>query len=210
MPLYRPISFKENTALGLWNIEEDYDDLFDKVQYHGFDVSIISPYKSELKRIQWLAARILLHELQPNIKKIYYHQSGAPYLENGTFISMSHSHKMVAVQLDKLDETGVDIQYFSQKIMNIKEKFASKFELNFLNKHQALDQLRIIWSAKEAIYKKMKIEGLIFNKEIEIAPFDYGQKGWLEASVNHKSIHTKLNLKYEILGDYTLVYTSIP
>ena len=210
MPLFRPITYSKNITLGLWSIEEDYDTLYNKVQSYGFDMSIISPYKSEIKRIQWLAARMLFHELDPQIKKIYYKENGAPYITNGAFISMSHSNKMVSVIIDNQVDTGVDIQFSSHKILNIKEKFASINELNYVKAHDAMIQFGIIWSAKEAVYKRMKIEGLIFSQEIEIEKFDIGQTGLIKAIVNHKEIRMELELKYEILKDYTFVYTSIP
>ena len=197
----------QNSRVGLWSLTEHYGDLFQRVVDFGFDVSAQIDYKSELKREQWLAARCLLKEMDSTINEIYYDEMGAPNLDNGIHVSLSHSHHMIAAIIDKHNKVGIDIQHLSPKIEKIKKKFCSQEELAWTVGSSELEKLHIIWSAKESIYKWARKSGLIFKKEISLQPFELDDFGDLNASVFLDGKWHGIQLKYEIIEDYTLVYT---
>lgn len=207
MPVFRNLEQINSTIVGLWKIEESYKILMEKVKSHGFDISLLEKFKSKLKQKQWLAARLLLTEMDRDIKRIYYNNWGAPFLEVEKFISLSHSKDMVAVTLDNKADTGIDVQYYSPKIELIKNKFCSENELNFVRNSNSLRELHLIWSAKESIYKKLKIPGLSFKENIQVMPFIVNDKGRIESEISMQDKVLIIELQYEIVGDYSLVYT---
>lgn len=207
MPVFRNLKQINSSIVGLWKIEEDHKFLMEKVISLGFDISLLEKFKSELKQKQWLSARLLLNEIDRDIKGIKYSNWGAPILEVKKFVSLSHSREMVAVSLDNKADTGIDIQYYSTKIDLIKNKFCSENELSFVRDSESLRELHIIWSAKEAIYKKLKIPGLSFKEDIQIKSFDFEEKGRIESEIFNQKKVLKIELQYEIIGDYSLVYT---
>ena len=210
MSVLRPHIKNSDQILGLWEIEENLNDLLEAAKKWDYNVEKQRSFKSEMKQKQWLAARLLMHSMNPEIGRIHYRESGAPWLKEDYYISMSHSHERVALVLNKTSDVGVDLQQFTPKISRIQHKFASEFELDNIDSDMHTEKLILLWCAKETIYKRMKIFGLIFKSEIEVEPFDYGNQGILNSTVRHGNETYSIPLKYEILDDYTLVYTFNP
>ncbi|MEQ9063360.1 MAG: 4'-phosphopantetheinyl transferase superfamily protein [Vicingaceae bacterium] len=207
MASWRKHIFTDSHKLGIWHIEESLPELLSAAGLKGYDIESQVLFKNELKQKQWLAARLLLWSLDQNAGRIYYDENGAPYLNDGTFISMTHSFEKVALILDYRGETGIDLQHLSPKIQRISHKFASERELELCNSTDSIQRLTLIWCAKEAIFKKMKTPGLIFKEEIAVYPSTHlTDKGSLTADVLRKGIQSKLKLNYEILDQYILVY----
>lgn len=207
MPVFQLYNKDKMQLLGLWKIDENLHDLMDAIEFNNIEVGEVRNYKSELKQRQWLSSRLLAEAIHPKIGQISYDEIGAPHVPSEFYISLSHSDKMVAVILDQREDVGIDIQYFTKKIDRIKEKFCSQDELMFANEKDELQALHLIWCAKEAIYKKLKNPGIIFSQDMDILPFNCEEKGVLKAKARTKGLNFSLNLKYEIVGDYTLVYT---
>ncbi|HAW51191.1 MAG TPA: hypothetical protein DCX54_02510 [Flavobacteriales bacterium] len=210
MPILRPHIKDSDQILGLWEIREDLNELLEAAKKWDYNVESQRSFKSEMKQKQWLAARLLMHSMNPEIGRIHYRESGAPWLKEDYYISMSHSHERVALVLNKTHDVGIDIQHFTSKISRIQHKFASESELANLGSVKREEKLTVLWCAKEAIYKKMKIDGLIFKAEIAVEPFHFENSGVLNSRVTHDDLTHSISLKYEILGDYTLVYTFNP
>jgi 4'-phosphopantetheinyl transferase EntD len=207
MPLFKSIENIFSSKLGLWLIEEDYQQLYDEVSALSFEIAQLDNFKNELKKCQWLASRLLINSMDKNVKRITYNENGAPFTSSGIYISLSHSKNMVAVILDNSIDVGIDIQVISPKIELIKKKFCTKNELDFVSKNETLQKLHLIWSVKESIYKQVKIPGIIFKEEMEIEPFELKEKGRINARVDKGESRVMMELEYEILGDFTLVYT---
>jgi 4'-phosphopantetheinyl transferase len=210
MPELRPHIKDSDQILGLWEIKENLDELLNAAKRWDYNVEEQRSFKSEMKQKQWLAARVLMHSMNPEIGRIHYKESGAPWLKEDYYISMSHSHERAALILNKSCDVGIDIQQVTSKITRIQHKFASNFELDNIGSDNRMEKLILLWSAKEAIFKRMKIFGLIFNSEIEVEPFDYNNQGVLNSIVKYGNESKSILLKYEILEDYTLVYTFNP
>lgn len=187
-------------------IDEGLDELLNGVQQGGYDALSQRSFKSTLKQKQWLAARMLLQSMEPGLGRIYYREGGAPYLREDVCISMTHSHYLVGILLNKERETGIDIQHLNTRIRGIAAKFASDRERQFCVGENEVVMLTLIWCAKEAIYKMMHISGLIFKEEIHLQPFSFSKGGMLHARVSHENDYLAVDLNFEIFEDYVLVY----
>ena len=63
---------------------------------------------------------------------------------------------------------GIDVQYKTNKILNIQNKFLSYNEKKNLGYTNSLESLIKLWSAKESIYKALGIKGVSFSNDLEI------------------------------------------
>lgn len=123
--------------------------------------------KAPHRRREWLATRILLHQL--GLNKIEFLPNGKP-MHSGGALSISHCGGAVSVALSE-SVIGLDIQKPIDRIYTIRSKFCSASEWLWLEKHdEPLRALTIVWSAKEAIFKYWG-EQVEFAEHIEVLPF---------------------------------------
>ena len=130
-------------------------------------------------------------------------------MADGVKISISHSYDWLAVlfSFNGID-IGVDVEKVRDKILNIKDKFLSKKELQHL-KDALVEKYTIYWGAKEAIYKTLEIAGLNFAEQIFIEDFIYSHTGGkICAIVSTSNSEKKHTLHYQVLNNYILVYTN--
>lgn len=146
-----------------------------------------SGFHLEKRRAEWLGGRIaakwaateLLNEAEmdwPSLV-IQSEEDGRPYLAAGfrpvvPFISISHSGHLAAALAANLP-CGLDIQQLSEKIHTVKKRFATPEEEAILT--AALPQsvteterLTLLWAAKEAMRKMVRISPLLGLLEIRL------------------------------------------
>ena len=190
MPIISKIESEKITIL-VWEIKETLEELITL----GKGINI-SNYTSEKRKKEHLASRLLVNEIYPT-KTIIYNEFGAPELNNGKHISISHSKELVTVIFsDK--KTGLDIEQISEKSLRIASKFVSARNLINLNKEKAT----LIWCLKEAIYKWHQKGGVNFIKDIIISEFFTKEHGNVTAYLRE----IKLNLNYLKINNHYLVY----
>ena len=146
----------------------------------------------------------LLNTVFPtNTPALCYTSKGKPYLDKcEKFISVSHSHKFLALLVNDKEETGVDIELLRDKVLAIKHKFLSEEELAFAGDDSAT--LLRLWAAKEALYKVDGQKELRFKEDLHIAPFT--NPDHIEGQILRGDIKRKFVLVSEQLQDYILVY----
>jgi 4'-phosphopantetheinyl transferase len=190
MPIINKIESEKITIL-VWEITETLEEIIALGEGINTD-----NYTSEKRQKEHFASRLLVNEICPT-KTIIYNEFGAPELNNGKHISISHSKELVAVILsDK--KTGLDIEQISEKSFRIASKFVSEKNLINLNKEKAT----LIWCLKEAIYKWYQKGGVDFIKDIIIPEFFAKKNGKVTAYFRKK----KLNLNYLKINNHYLVY----
>jgi len=139
---------------------------------------------------------LLLKEITPNTL-ITYNEFGAPELDNGNYISISHSKKIVAIIISE-QQVGLDIEKISDKALKVSSKFVSENNLNNLNKEKAT----LIWCCKEAIFKLHQKGNVDFKEDIKLTPFSLQNKGIVNAEFNSEIFR----LHYTKLNSHFLVY----
>lgn len=156
---FMPLNFikypAQDTCLGLWDITESLDELCLKYPMHEEKQDFLA-LKSEKRKKQWLAARVLVLEMmtQSNwpISHILKDIENKPYTENPTyFISISHSHQVVAAMISKKYPVGVDIENFDRDFQQVKNKFLNEKELAYVLDND--ESACLYWTLKEAVYK---------------------------------------------------------
>ena len=190
MPIIHKIESERTTTL-VWEITETLDEIIAL----GGDINT-SNHTSEKRKKEHLAIRLLVTTIYPT-NSITYNEFGAPELDNGEHISISHSKELVAVIIsDK--KTGLDIEQISEKSLRLASKFVSEKNLIKLNKEKAT----LIWCIKEAVYKWHQKGGVDFIKDTVIPEFAAKEHGTVTAYFRKK----KLNLNFIKINNHYLVY----
>jgi 4'-phosphopantetheinyl transferase EntD len=161
----------EQTAdftLGVWELEEDEARLADLAGWTD-----APPHTNALRRREFLAVRALAVEMDIDPTRIDYLPSGKPFLmDGGHSLSISHTKKFVGLVLSDHPTIGLDLEYLSDRIQRIKDKFMHPDEIAEWNRtcppERDVEGLLLHWCAKEALFKAVPEEGIDFKQELRI------------------------------------------
>ena len=182
---------KNNCIIAIWDMQESLEELMQQ------SINISTPdFNNEKRKKEYLVSRLLLKDIAPNTR-IIYNKYGAPGLENGKHISISHSKSLVAIIFSK-QKVGLDIEKISEKPLRLASKFISEDEHQNLTEEKAT----LIWCVKEAIFKWYQKGNVDFKKDIKIKEFEIMEKG--EISCNFKG--EKIIVKYRKIDNQYLAY----
>ena len=107
----------------------------------------------------------LLNHLLNKDAEISYDINGKPHLVDDTrHISISHSHDKIAIIINTIEKTGIDIELIRDKVLKIKHKYLSESELK--NAENDPEKLIIYWAAKETLYKIYGLKHVDFIKNL--------------------------------------------
>ena len=164
-----PILLKQNIdplgELGIWQLSENIEELFDELFIYPEEKEEISQLKKR-KRDEWIASRYLLHYLSGRKQRgaVIKDKYGKPFLLNSSYhISLSHSRDLTAVIASPI-LCGVDIQYIVPKIESISPKFATAAEQKQIDPMQSILYYHFIWGAKECLFKAYGKGNVDFKK----------------------------------------------
>lgn len=121
------------------------------------------------RKAEWYTTRLLLHEICPDAA-ISYGANGEPILENSaefTHLSISHGANKVAILLSTND-CGVDIESTTRNFNRVATRFLNERERSII----VPEHYPMAWSAKEAIFKYFKGNGIEFLTDFEITAFE--------------------------------------
>ena len=186
MPLLLKKEENNNTIL-VWEISEPLENLISLT--YNTDCSHL---KSDKRKKEFLACRILLNHFDKNLK-ISYSENRSPNLNNHQYISISHSGDLVCIIISE-KEIGIDIEKISDKSIRLKEKFINSHHTK-LNK----EKTTLIWSIKEAVFKFHEIGNVDFKKDISVPEFILKDSGEIDVVFKNntlKSYYFKVRNSY--------------
>ncbi len=160
MPLFLNEEIFPDVRLGIWAISESSDDFWALSPYVESSRSEFNAlYKSEQRKCEVLAVRLLIKEIIGNNVQLLHQDNGKPYLSSGMNISISHTRGFAVIIVSHSKQVSVDIEYFSNRIERIRSKFMRDDE-------NASSQVKLLmhWCAKETMYKLFPEDNLTFNK----------------------------------------------
>lgn len=146
-------------SLGLWKMEENEAVLFQKYPEMLCLKDELNQIKSSSRRLEFLSVRALLKGMLDEIPQIFHDSDGRPFLENGIQISVSHTRGYVAVVLSGDCNVAVDIEYMSDRVNRVADKFLRKDEIA----ESEIERL-VCWCAKETLYKLHSTDKLSFHE----------------------------------------------
>lgn len=150
----------------------------------------------------------LLADLCGMPKPILHEENGQPYLEDHSFhISVSHTKGYAAVALHPRFRVGIDIEHFGMTVYRVREKFMQEDELEEADVED-IYQLLLYWSAKEAVYKVLSMDGVELRRHIRIFPFEMEEEeGELNAIELKTGTRKEFPVKYLLDKEFVLTYT---
>ena len=182
---------ENNCIIAIWDMQESLEELMQQ----SIDISTPDFY-NEKREKEYLVSRLLLKEIAPKTK-ITYNKYGAPGLENGKHISISHSKNLVAIIFSK-QKVGLDIEKISEKPLRLASKFISEDEHQNLTEEKAT----LIWCVKEAIFKWHQKGNVDFKKDIKIKEFEIMEKGDISCTFKGE----KIIVNYRKIDNQYLAY----
>lgn len=205
-----PVLFKHTQPLlGVWKIDESSDELLSMLEYQSEYLPFLNRLKTEKRRQEWLATRVLLKELAGEELLIAYHDDGAPYLTSSPFfLSISHTNGYAAVLLQEQPAAGIDIEYCSNRVLKIRRRFMSPEEDASICADKEAEHLLIYWCAKEALFKMIRQQNVDFIEHLHVEPFDFGYSGEIKGYESLISERKTYLLKYKVWPEFVLVYSS--
>lgn len=210
MPLLKKW-IQQDAVFGIWQVTEPFE---------WFRSRLISPYpydeelqsfKSETRKLEYVATRVLLHELYGKETSIGHHDSGKPFLpDTNTHLTISHTQGYIAIGICPSAEIGIDIEYRSDRVRRIQDRFLSKEETDWCSSpitEDAIEKLLLCWTAKETVYKVMNKEGVDFSRDITVHPFTPYKDEWFTVSEGGTLTPKEHLLYYEINERFACTWT---
>lgn len=176
MPLILRQSIENEGEIALWRVDETPEELIAALRKAGIYADLPF-FRNQGRLSEWLATRVLLSVL--NVKqRIVYDENGKPHLEGeNIFLSVSHSHNLIGVVLNKHHAVGIDVEHTGERIFRVAHKFVNEFENQWLSDAYKMEQLYIIWGAKECAFKIYGLGEVDFKDHLFVAPFEMSPKG---------------------------------
>jgi 4'-phosphopantetheinyl transferase EntD len=216
MPIFFQQDIDGDTKLAVWKIEEEE---------RFFTVPLQREITHPHKRLQHLAGRYLLRYLFPEfpLDLIKIADTHKPYLEDEAFhFSISHCSDYAAAIVSRNKRVGVDIEVPTKKVERIKNKFLHADELGLLlqqwetypaqdetaetvSEHH-LNQLTLLWSAKEAVYKWWSYGRVDFSEMIRLQPSMLQPSGLFPAFFLSKTEEHPLFIHYRMFKNLSLAW----
>ncbi len=193
MPVYRTIILDSKTKVLIWKIEESFEELSENVVLTEKCNLRVQGMKSDIHKCGFLSIRKLLEIEGYSDFDLHYDENGKPHLNDGKFISITHSYEFAAIIIS--DRTvGIDIEKQRSKIIRIAHKFTPLEEYRTLANDDALiRKLTIVWCAKESLYKSFAERGVSFLRHIDVADFDMDDK-----QTTAKVVYGNRNATYDV------------
>ena len=208
MPLIFKENFEKDCLLGIWEIQENYQDLLSGVQLYGDEKGRLNGFRSEARKMEFLSVRILLKALIGVGVPIVYSDKQKPFLHQSDYrISITHSHNLTAIMLSKTKKVGIDLEFMSHKISKVAHKFINEDEYITSSEDLKKYHLYIHWCAKEALFKLCDKQDINFLKNLTIEPFEPADYGVINGWVDNKFWHDKFELSYFSINNYIVVYS---
>ncbi|KAA5548706.1 4'-phosphopantetheinyl transferase family protein [Adhaeribacter rhizoryzae] len=197
------------TCIGFWEISETPECLRENLLNLTSNNLFIPEFASVTRQTQWLSSRILaytlLRKFTNNFISLENNDYGKPGFEDEAYqISITHSHRHVAVILSVEYKVGIDIEIISPKVLRVADKFMNSTESN--DAAGDLHKTLVYWSAKETLYKLYSKKQLIFKDNILIAPFALQPAGTLNTRIKTSDAEKAYTVHYEKPEEYILTY----
>ena len=170
MPVTEHRNLDNQSMLGIWQITETVEEMIRALGLSGEEDLTVSAFATELRKKQWLAYRLLIKTMLPDVSfSILYDEHGKPHLMGADYhMSVTHTGDYAAVILSQEGKTGIDLERIHSRIEKVSSRFLSTAELSAIEEGRRLEQLTVYWGAKEALYKMYGRKRLDFSKHIRI------------------------------------------
>jgi len=197
----------DDSLLGIWEIIEDYDTLFFKVNLDSNEKNILNSFQNYQRKLEWLSVRVLINELMEKECRIIYNELHKPSLDGCIHnISISHSKNLTSILVSKNKQVGIDLEFMSHQIHRVAHKFINVDEVISNQVEKQRVHLYIHWCAKEAIYKICDKQDINFKQNLTINPFEIKDEGIIYGRLHNRLNQELFKLNYFFIDGYVVVW----
>jgi phosphopantetheinyl transferase len=195
----------DGVLLMIWKLTETLDELKNELHLSDNEFIEFDEIVTDKRKLEYIGVRMAMKELLGKKVSILYDKDGKPYLtDNSYYISISHSKNLIAVMAHSSSPVGIDIECRTDKIKKIYHRFLSETEQKELSGGENVNQLSVVWSAKEVLYKIIGKNAVDFANQLRIFPFEVKPEG--EILAEHVPTGDKYKIKYIQNSEYTLAF----
>lgn len=208
MGLYLSKELDNDGVISLWKITESEGELLKLSSVPSEELEELQLIKNVARRREKLAVRALLNEVFNGKVYLGHHDNGRPFLQNSlTEISISHTAHYVAVLTHPSESVGIDIERLNRDFAAVERRALSFEEKDYLSSKEKSLHLAILWSAKEAVFKRMSRSDVDFSKQILIKKFNPREEGELTAVFRDKDgTEQEFELQYQLFEDHVMAW----
>lgn len=172
-------NFKINNSVIIQSkLIEDYSSRIILNKLSKTEINRFKKIQNDRRKREFITARILLKQyFDDNV--ILTYKNKKPFLNDHTYISISHKDEELVICINESVQIGIDIEKIDTKIKKIKTKFCNTRELFELEKNESIEMLTMLWSAKEAVFKCLDNQDDIYLKDISVTLIN-NEKGYGE------------------------------
>lgn len=157
--------------------------------------------KSLKRENEYIGIRQLRNKLIPN-KEIHYNSTGKPFLQlDNRYISVSHSTQSICLGLSDLP-LGIDLEKIDKRVLKVRSKYINVEDKKFYE-FDSTEDLTILWTIKECLYKLHDIKGMSFKNDICAISRNNNEHCFQVKSENGYQKHI---LRHEKIGNEILTY----
>ena len=163
-------SVPTDVQLYFWSLDETVTELSALLPDPSLlDLPPYVNFKSVKRQQEWLAVRVLLHQVCPDTSvHIKYEESGRPFLQPAIAeFSISHTKGMVSIALAQ-QSVGIDIEQCGERPYQLRDHFLQPDEFDFSSVSHPETAALFMWSAKESVYKLVDLPGTELKADIRL------------------------------------------
>jgi len=189
----------DDEIFGIWEITETEEELRNRLHKTPWIDNMMEGVTHPMKILEFLTSRFLTEHIAIQIglpfAGIFKDTHGKPFpvqdLSEQTpaptyHLSLSHSYPFAASCIHLKKPVGIDIEMPREKLAKVSRKYIHEEE-TALTRGNEIDQLCIIWAAKEAVFKMNGRSGLSLKEDIIIRKIENTKKKvFAEVRINGK------------------------
>ena len=198
MALLKIDNLRSGAILGMWRIEETVSEMLvmmpslEKLQH------VLDSYSRDARRLEVLSVHALVYIMTGDESLVVGHnEDGHPLLE-GWHVSISHTRGYAAVLLSRQDEVAVDVEYVSNRVAKIADRFIRDDEQD-----ETITRQLVCWCTKEAVYKYFSSQHLALL-DIRLRNYELSSEGCIVAE-NMQTGDT-VTVNYNVTDSYVMTY----
>jgi len=191
--------FNDNSErVAIWKISENLKEL-EEFCRERFPIPVELNKWIVSRKLQWLSSRLLLNKLSPNTEFLFSEEKGPILTNKKIFVSVSHTNFFSCAIVSEQNQVGIDIEEINDKAKKIAKKFFHTTEFLFLKQEDTIELsfYTLLWTIKEAIFKKYHNMHLIFSEQIILKSIK-NKDNYIIASVTLKTKETSFEISAKI------------
>ena len=198
MALLKIDNLRSGTILGTWRLEETVSEMLAMMPSLGKLQHVLDSYSRDARRLEVLSVHALIYIMTGDESLVVSHNEDGHPLLDGWHVSISHTRGYATVLLSRKDEVAVDIEYVSNRVAKIADRFIRDDEQD-----DSVTRQLVCWCTKEAVYKYFSSQHLALF-DIRLRNYDLSSEGCIVAE-NMQTGDT-VTVNYCVKDSYVMTY----